>query len=629
MTDFIQRNFKSGVHNLQDSEDIPTDAAQDAQNWFNQDGRNILVGGRLLIGEEKGIGDIKGLHFGYRVDGTKVLYRKTSDALQYWDGDSWEDIITGMTDCEVSFANYSSLAGAFTFINCVDGYYKIVNANPGSYLSLYSSSRNFHGKILIDRGRTILWDRDDESSKDRTGLYGSKIDTQDSTVYTSVSAESVGALGSTNYTGTLTQIGLDPHRTGFAVTISADVAAGTETFQDDYNGNLTSNYGGTGTINYATGAYEVTFSDTTTGAVTVDYQYEDSNTGGLTDFRKSATRIAGEGFQFPQDEGGDPILNILIGQDGAYYSMKSNSCYRLELDSTDLDATNLLYRKDLGISHWKSGIATNRGIVFMNTKNPTHPQLMILQKDKYGIDVEPYALMTHFDFSLYSYDEAEMNSYDRYITIFCKSSEVEYNDTILICNLQAKTVSILKFPCQVSASSLGEFYIGGSLTENVYKLFSGFDDDGLPISNFWKGKDETYGIENLNKFKRERIKGLIDTSQKLEVYFDFDKSGEILVGTILGDGSYVDSSASGIIGESQVGKVTIGGEPSNASPYFIELKVKTPKFRKRTIILKAVGIGYVDFEMLMDYNISKYKNKIPSRFRQKQNVSTDGTENDL
>lgn len=138
-----------------------------------------------------------------------------------------------------------------------------------------------------------------------------------------------------------------------------------------------------------------------------------------------------------------------------------------------------------------------------------------------------------------------------------------------------------------------------------------------------------YNSENLKKFKRSRIKGLIDASQIVEVYANYDKSGEILIGTIRGDGSYVDSSASGLVGESQVGKITIGGEPTNASAYFVQLKVKTPKFRKRTITFKAIGIGYFDFNLLIDYNISKYANKIPSRFRQKQNVSTDGTQNDL
>ena len=51
----------------------------------------------------------------------------------------------------------------------------------------------------MNRGRMLLWDRE----KDKTGLYGSKIDPQSGSVYTSVSAESLGSSGSTEYSGTL------------------------------------------------------------------------------------------------------------------------------------------------------------------------------------------------------------------------------------------------------------------------------------------------------------------------------------------------------------------------------------------------------------------------------------------
>jgi hypothetical protein len=625
--DSINNNFKSGVHNLEDSENIPKDAAQNAANWFNQDGKVILVGGRLLIGNELGIGKIRALHFGYKVDGTKVLYRKTPDKIQYLNGDTWTDVITGMTDCEVSFANYSSLAGSFTFINCVDGYWKIINSHPTDPQALYASDKNFHGKILVDRGRTILWDRNDPNSKDKTGLYGSWIDRQDSTVYTTVTGEAIGALGSVTYTGILAfKSGV---LTCFGVVFSGTVAAGVETFTDDFLGNLTGSRGGYGTINYATGAYSVTFSAVTTGAVTASYQHESSIVKGIGNFTKSTTRLAGEGFQFPQDEGGDPIMNVLIGQDGAYYSLKKNSVYRLELDDTDLKATNLLYRKDIGIPFWKAAVSTSKGIVFINTAKPTKPELTILQRNVVGGEVEPFVILSHFDFSLFTYDECEINSHDRYITILCKSYQATFNDTILMCNISAKTVDILKFPCQVSATADGNYYVGSSITQNVHQLFSGYDDDGEVIDNFWTGKDEMYGVENLKKFKRIRLKGLIDKSQYYEVYIDNDKSGQNLIGTVRGDGSYVDAAASGVIGESEVGKITIGGEPSNANPYFVELKVKTPKFRKRTITIKALGIGYVDFDTIIDHNISKFANKIPKRFRQKQNVNLSGTESNL
>jgi hypothetical protein len=49
-----------------------------------------------------------------------------------------------------------------------------------------------------------------------------------------------------------------------------------------------------------------------------------------------------------------------------------------------------------------------------------------------------------------------------------------------------------------------------------------------------------------------------------------------------------------------------------------------PKFRKRSVTFKALGIGYVDIDSQLDKDIELYQDKIPARFRQKQNVSLDG-----
>jgi len=268
--------FTKGVHNLIDSENIPKDAAQNASNFITKDGKIVLVGGRKLIGAEGSIGKITAFHKGYKVNGEIVLYAKFGTAIKYWNGSSWVDVITGLNENdEYYFDNYSSLAGAFTYINGPGGYWKIVNSHPTFPKQMYDPLKNFHGKILIDRGRTILWDRNDDNKKDPTGLYGSHIDRQNSTVYTTVTGEAIGSSGSTNYSGVLANF--TSKDTCFGVTIMATVAAGTETFTDDYLGNLTSNFGGTGTINYATMEYSVTFSDVTTGAVTSNYQNENSN----------------------------------------------------------------------------------------------------------------------------------------------------------------------------------------------------------------------------------------------------------------------------------------------------------------------------------------------------------------
>ena len=40
---------------------------------------------------------------------------------------------------------------------------------------------------------------------------------------------------------------------------------------------------------------------------------------------------------------------------------------------------------------------------------------------------------------------------------------------------------------------------------------------------------------------------------------------------------------------------------------------------------KALGIGYVDIDSQLDKDVEMYEDKIPARFRQKQNVNLAGT----
>ena len=625
--DNIVKQFQSGQHTILEPENIPADASQASMNFTTYNGKVVLVGGRAPLGTEGTIGKITGLHYGYQTNGDKVLYAKFGTIIKYYDGSAWQDVITGLTeDAEYSFTNYSSLAGAFTFINGIDGYYKINNANPTTYLDVYSSTKNFHGKILIDRGRTILWDRNDTGSQDKTGLYGSKIDTQDS--YTAVSGESIGALGSTVYSGTLAFAG--GTKNCFGLSIEGTVAAGTETFVDNFNGVLTSNYGGTGTINYITGAYSVTFSDTTTGAVTADYQWEDSNVGGLTDFTKASPRIASDGFVFPQDEGGDAILNVLVGQDGAYYSLKENSAYKLVLSADDINATNEIYRKNMGIPNWRCAVSTEKGIMFINTANPTKPQMTILVRNTTADTVEPLTIFKHFDFSDYDFSDSAMMTFDRWAIVFCKKSGSLNNDTMLMCDVSTMSVDVVGYGGRMGVKDEDDLFIGSPLTKSVYQVFDDFDDDGSTIDNFWTGKDEVFGTENLKKSRKLRLKGLISKNQTVKVYVDYDGEGFEWVGSIVGSGTYVDFGTSYAIGGPLVGVGEVGGGESPLSyEYFMELKLKTPKYRKRTIKLEATGYGYFDFNMIMDWDILLFENRLPKAKRSKQNVSLDGLTTNL
>ncbi len=592
--------FLSGTHNLADDEIIPKDSASDSQNWITSNGRIILTLGKKVVGNENGSGKIYGEHFGYKSDGSKVHYRKIGTKIQYLNGSTWTDIITGLSATDYSFANYSSLAGSFTFIGGQDGIYKINNANPASYISLYDSTKNDKGKIMIDKGRIIMWDLVNAS---KTTLKLSHIDDQDS-VYTTVTGEATSSLG-----GTLAFKAGGATRNCFGVIIT--LTGSGEVYTDNKLGGLTGSLGGTGTINYATGVYTLS----NPGVGTVNYQWEDSNAGGLTDFTFSSTRVAGEGNRITQDIGGDKIVNVLVGQDGAYYSIKEQSSYRLEISADDLTFTNLVYRRELGVLSYRGSHSTSKGIIFINIANKTKPEMTILQRNIAGDSIEPLVLFPHFDFSLFNYDDCAIDTWGEYVLIGCAAGTS--NDRILMCNISKGTVDILIFGARTFAKDASSLYIGSPLTENIYQLFSGYDDDNFTIDNYWTSRGETYGSELLKKFRRLRFSGLIQTSQSFEVWCDYDDAGFELVGTIYGNESYVDTGTPQDIGANIIGESNVGGNDINtiAYPFYCEIKTPTPKFRKRKIKLVAKGIGYLEIRGITDWDILPFENRIPKRFR--------------
>lgn len=716
MPNFSVEEFKSGVHNLTKKDGIPEDAAQDSLNWITIDKHQELARGKVLVGAEGTAGNCKRNHFGYKVDGTPVMWRKAGTKIQYLNGTSWTDTVTGLSASDdYTFSNYQSLAGTFTYATGPGGIFKLHNANPGSYIDLYDVTKNFKGYSTIDKGRMLMWG----ITKDRTGLYGSRIDGQDSTVYTTVSNESIenGDGVTTTFTGTLAFKAVNAARNAFGLlikcvgttlgtftvtiaspgvftktahglsiantvrfsttgalptglstntnyyVISAGLTAdnfqvsatlngaaintsgsqsgthtlynttngaGQESFTDNYDGTLTGSAGGTGTINYITGAYSVTFVTVPpagTDNVTADYQYENSNALGITDFTKSATRLAGEGFTLRQDEGGDAIQTVVVGRDGSYYSIKKSNIYRYTPDSTDTAPVNEVFSKDIGILSNRGAVSTGQGIFLVNTVDANRPQLTVLQANPLGGDIFPVVVCPHFAWGNYDYSNAAFETWEGAIVISCMTPDSTVNDRLLLVDPARNTVDITNYGMEHLTKNAGNLYGGSVYTLTTYQLFDGLDDDTFTVENYWIGKDESYDSEKLKKYRRLRVRGNIATNQSTKVYMDYDNSGATLVGTILGTGEYVDTSNPISIGSVGIGANPIGGgEIQEAYPYFIEFKVKVPKFRVRAIKFVTQGYGYFSFEDITDFDILTYEQRIPKKYRVKQNVSLDGTE---
>ena len=606
--------FGKGIENRVEDDKISSGASSDSLGWRTQDTSIELSRGKLLVGaEETANGKVRGLHTAYTNDGVAVKFRKVNTVIQYYNTTSllWVDVVTGLTStAEYSFSDYSSLAGIFVYITGLDGCFKIHPSNPASYSDLTSTSKSptgtsDYGRSMISDSRIFAWDLE----RARTNLYLSYIDSLNST---DVSSEAIGSSGSTNYTGTLAFKAGDAVRTCFNIVFTD----GTQTMTDNNNGTFTGD--GTGAINYTTGEYDITFTSTTTGSVTCDYTWENSNNGGITDFTYSATRIAGEGDFFPQELGGKNIQNV-IPKDGSYYSIKDKSVYKLFLSSDDTNATNEVFNANIGSLSYRSSVASSKGIVLLDTSDKDVPKLTILSYNITGDKLIPSDLAPQFDFSDYTWDDCTMDTYGEDIIFTGKSVSTGDNDRLFRYNARLKSVDVHGYSANVFTKDAGDLYIGDSTTDNVYKVFNGFDDDGFVVENSWEGKAERFGSEQLKRYRRQVVKGLIGKEQSIEVYISYDNGAYELVETILGTGSYVDKTQSITIGATEIGESEIGGGSSGTTAYYFfhEFKVGSSRFGKRKIKFKAIGLGFASISFIDEKNLqlSAHSKRPPVKYR--------------
>ena len=86
----------------------------------------------------------------------------------------------------------------------------------------------------------------------------------------------------------------------------------------------------------------------------------------------------------------------------------------------------------------------------------------------------------------------------------------------------------------------GALISGDSLSPNIYTLFSGFDDDGEVIQNYWNNGYTNLDIPGMKKVGYFNIQGLIQPSQKIKVSYSLDSGAYIDVFEIDGASNYVN-----------------------------------------------------------------------------------------
>jgi hypothetical protein len=193
-------------------------------------------------------------------------------------------------------------------------------------------------------------------------------------------------------------------------------------------------------------------------------------------------------------------------------------------------------------------------------------------------------------------------------------------------------VDIVPFQAKSFTQDGTTLYSGDSLSQSCYKTFNGFDDLGSVLENYVVSKSDNFGESTLlKKQKRLMLRGKISIGQNYDVFAMFDNGSEVLLGNVSSAAGYVDLDNPDTIGGSMVGEDLVGGSSTTlAYPYLVLLKIKTPKYRVRNLKFVANGFGYVSISNQVDWDIWTFEQKIPAKYRQKQNVSVnDGSIIDL
>lgn len=614
-------NFDKGLITQIENFSIPENAASDSLNWLTKGDHIELTGGYTVVDpnhQNVGLGRVTGLILAPLVDGSTQAFYSYGKKVKYLDSnDEWQeigtDILTTAADGEdIAMTAYVSIAGYQTWISSPNSsLFKIMNANPASYTDMYDATKNFKGYIDAQNSRLNLWYKNGAKNY----LYGSWKDAQDSSVYTAVTNENIGTGdGSTvTFTDTLLFKAGGVKRTCFNVTATD----GTETFNDNKDGTLTGNLGGTGTINYTTGAISVTFNTAPVNlqAITSNYEYENSTVHGIADFTFSATRVAGEGYFLPQNTGGD-LLNVLPYQTD-FYCIHSDNVYLFSMPVDDLSPTNQIFRRRVGMPYWRAAVPTGDGIYYIDTSDPITPHFNLITLSLGNNQVIPQTINYNLDLRGYNFDLGVGREFGDYIMFSGRTNDSDVPNRLFVFNKIWKSFDVLEYNVSCMEQNGSYLWAGDAISNNVLQLFDGYSANGTEINNYWTGKLTKLEIDDLKKYKRLTLDGYIGVDQNVDVLISYDRGAFTYLDSINGQGSYVDEGDSIAVGGPQIGQEEIGGgtEGATAFHYRREIIVRTARFSEVQLKFVATAVGYVSISYIRYWGIHTYGNKNLLRYR--------------
>lgn len=614
-------NFRYGLITSIEQQSVPRGASTNNLNWITEGTKIALRRGYNLLGTtaNTGLGKITGLGVGKKPDGTDILFRTRKQKIEYLDTttNDWVEVGSNALSADVvatdslgediSIEPYQNPTGPQIWLNSPHaGPIKIMTANPGSYTEMYVLGTNYKGYMRIKNNRMFVWNRFGNPGN-TTDLFASHLDVRADSDYTQITSEVIAASGTLAF------------KAGGVRRICFQLVAtvGAETFTDNGDGTLTGSLGSSATINYTTGEYAGL------GVGTIDYRWADDSaaaaspptaaSAGIANFKFTiASRVATEGFILSQPGGGD--FQNLMSLNGREYCMHKRTTWAVTISSDDTDVTNLIYRVKVGIPNHRAAVESADGIYYIDDSDENDVHFRLLTLDLNSIEVIPKSVSKQFkiadikvgvDLSNYLFDKSAAIEFGDLVLFACRTADSTTNNRVFVYNKVSKATDVTDYYASCFAVYDGTLVAGDSVSDNVYTLFSGVDDDDVTIGNYWESSLDNLGYNGQKRVVELTIDGEIGPDQSGKLLISVDRGEFVEVRSpidvennahaIEGDGSYVDRSQRVSVGALVLGNAELGGGGDGIEAYHYRrtFRIALDKFEFVKFRIEALGIGYL------------------------------------
>lgn len=387
---------------------------------------------------------------------------------------------------------------------------------------------------------------------------------------------------------------------------------------DDGMGVLTTSDGSAGTVNYSSGAVTLTFitAPPNGSPIPTTYYWEDSYADGLAKFSPLSS-AAGDGLSHYLPQPGIGAAKNVSMYGGSAFCVHGQGVNQVTFDQYLDPASNTVFRATSGPSSKLAAAATADGIYYVDDASGSDVHLRVIRtiNSAGSVYVDNPSVSKNVILKDYGFSSASVAVKGDLVAVACAADSGTVNDTVFVFDRRLGNVMRLSYPAKHLATYGAELVYGDVAQGSVWTLLDGTLFSGEPTDNYWISGDHDAGYDGIKRARHLWVEGRMAQSQELVFEANCDNTGWSEIGRISGTDSQVDDTASGAVGDDEIGATEVGLYDSEPSFHFNVAFSWNIKYRKARLKVEAVGVGPAFIDCLQHHDVRLCGSRLPQKYR--------------